>query len=242
MIDLLNIAKKAALEAAVLIKNSKKNIVVNKSEGKDIKLQTDLDSENIVVQYLRKHSDYDILSEEYGFIQGTSTSNLKWILDPLDGSLNFYRDLPLSCISVALWEGGIPKLGVIYNFNSNLLYAGIVGSGAWCNEIPIRVSNINKKSDSIICSGFPVYSSFDDESLSNFISEIQEFKKVRLLGSAALSLAFVASGSVEVYKENNIAIWDVAAGLAIVKAAGGKINFHFEKNIGNVYASNSKIN
>ena len=234
MIDLLNIAKKAALEAAVLIKNSKKNIVVNKSEGKDIKLQTDLDSENIVVQYLRKHSDYDILSEEYGFIQGTSTSNLKWILDPLDGSLNFYRDLPLSCISVALWEGGIPKLGVIYNFNSNLLYAGIVGSGAWCNEIPIRVSNINKKSDSIICSGFPVYSSFDDESLSNFISEIQEFK-VRPLGSAALSLAFVASGSVEVYKENNIAIWDVAAGLAIVKAAGGKINFHFEKNIGNVY-------
>jgi myo-inositol-1(or 4)-monophosphatase len=134
-----------------------------------------------------------------------------------------------------------PKLGVIFDFNSDLLYAGIIGEGAWCNDTLIAVSNESKKSNSIICTGFPVYSSFDDKSISNFISEIQDFKKVRLLGSAALSLAFVASGCIEVYKEKNIAIWDVAAGLAIVKAAGGKIYFHFENNIGNVCADNSKI-
>ena len=241
MINLLNIAKNAALEAADLLRKSKNNIIINKSEGKDIKLQSDLDSENIVIQILKENSDFDILSEEYGFLKGNSPSNLKWIIDPLDGSLNFSRNLPLSCISIALWDSKNPILGVIFDFNSNLLYSGIIGEGAWCNDTSITVSNIYKKSNSIICTGFPVYSSFDDKSISNFIAEIQDFKKVRLLGSAALSLAFVATGSVEVYKENNIAIWDVAAGLAIVKAAGGKIHFHFEDNMGNVCADNSKI-
>ena len=240
MFDLLDIAKKAAIDAADLIKKSK-NIIINKSKGKDIKLQSDLDSENIVIKILKENSGFDIISEEYGFLKGEFNSDLKWIIDPLDGSLNFSRNLPLCCISIALWKDNNPLLGVIFDFNSDLLYSGIVGEGAWCNQTPIKVSDINEKSNSIMCTGFPVYSSFDNESLSNFISNIQDYKKIRLLGSAALSLAFVANGSVEVYKENNIAIWDVAAGLAIVKAAGGKIYFQFENNIGDVCADNSKI-
>lgn len=240
MFDLLDIAKKAAIDAADLIKKSK-NIIINKSKGKDIKLQSDLDSENIVIKILKENSGFDIISEEYGFLKGEFNSDLKWIIDPLDGSLNFSRNLPLCCISIGLWKDNNPLLGVIFDFNSDLLYSGIVGEGAWCNQTPIKVSDINEKSNSIMCTGFPVYSSFDNESLSNFISNIQDYKKIRLLGSAALSLAFVANGSVEVYKENNIAIWDVAAGLAIVKAAGGKIYFQFENNIGDVCADNSKI-
>ena len=134
MINLLNIAKNAALEAADLLRKSKKNIIINKSEGKDIKLQSDLDSENIVIQILKENSDFDILSEEYGFLKGNSPSNLKWIIDPLDGSLNFSRNLPLCCISIALWDDKNPILGVIFDFNSNLLYSGIIGEGAWCND------------------------------------------------------------------------------------------------------------
>ena len=240
MFDLLDIAKKAAIDAADLIKKSK-NIIINKSKGKDIKLQSDLDSENIVIKILKENSGFDIISEEYGFLKGEFNSDLKWIIDTMDGSLNFSRNLPLCCISIGLWKDNNPLLGVIFDFNSDLLYSGIVGEGAWCNQTPIKVSDINEKSNSIMCTGFPVYSSFDNESLSNFISNIQDYKKIRLLGSAALSLAFVANGSVEVYKENNIAIWDVAAGLAIVKAAGGKIYFQFENNIGDVCADNSKI-
>ena len=227
MFDLLDIAKKAAIDAADLIKKSK-NIIINKSKEKDIKLQSDLDSENIVIKILKENSGFDIISEEYGFLKGEFNSDLKWIIDPLDGSLNFSRNLPLCCISIALWKDNNPLLRVIFDFNSDLLYSGIVGEGAWCNQTPIKVSDINEKSNSIMCTGFPVYSSFDNESLSNFISNIQDYKKIRLLGSAALSLAFVANGSVEVYKENNIAIWDVAAGLAIVKAAGGKIIFNLK--------------
>ena len=241
MYNYLKTAKKAAKEAACLLMKSKNNIVINKSNGKDIKLQSDLDSEDIVIKILKENSDLDILSEEYGYIKGKVKSNLKWIVDPIDGSLNFSRNIPLCCVSIALWDNYDPVLGVIFDFNSNLLYSGIVGEGAWCNKVSINVSNVNKKSNSIICTGFPVYSSFEDENIINFISEVQDFKKVRLLGSAALSLAFVANGSAEVYKENNIAIWDVAAGLAIVKAAGGKIYFHFENNIGNVCADNSLI-
>ena len=239
--DLLSIAKKAAVKASDFLIKSGNNIIVNKSESKDIKLQSDFDSENIVIKILRDNSDFDILSEECGYLKGKNSSKLKWIVDPLDGSLNFSRSLPLCCISIALWEENNPILGVIFDFNSNLLYSGIVGKGAWCNKLSISVSKVNKKSNSILCTGFPIYSSFKDENIINFISEIQEFKKVRLLGSAALSLAFVANGTVEAYKENNIAIWDVAAGLAIVKAAGGKIYFHFDNNVGNVSADNSLI-
>lgn len=234
MKEYLEIALKAAKIAGLGIRQEIAATKVNKSDGKDIKLQSDLDSEKLVFKILQEESDLDILSEEAGFIKGKNNSELTWIVDPLDGSLNFSRGLPLFCISIALWQNDEPILGIIYDFNTEKVYTGIVGEGAWCNGQPIKVSDIKTKNEAIVCTGFPVYSSFEDESLKNFIKDIQQYKKVRLLGSAAFSLSMVAKGSADVYTENNIALWDIAAGLAIVKAAGGVINYHFtnkEKNL-----------
>lgn len=240
MMEYLEIAKYAAIESSKYLLNQEL-VQVNVSDGKDIKLQADVDSEQIIFKILKENSDLNILSEEAGFFKGSSNSDLMWIVDPLDGSLNYSRKLPLNCISIALWNQNKPILGVIYDFNSKAMYSGVVGEAAWLNFDHIRVSQVEKKSEAIICTGFPVYSSFDNDYLKDFINEIQVYKKVRLLGTAALSLAYVAKGAVEAYKENNIAIWDVAAGLAIVKAAGGYIKYEFDNNIGNVYASNNKI-
>ena len=165
-------------------------------------------------------------------------------MDPLDGSLNYSREIPLNCISIALWKGDQPVLGVIYDYNHDSLLKGIVGEGAYLNDESIKVSDIDDKSKSIITTGFPVYTSFEDASLLDFIKTIQSYKKVRLLGSAALSLSLVAKGSVEAYTESNIAFWDVAAGIALVKAAGGFTDYSFtnrEKYLMNVFVSNGKI-
>ncbi|MDD4527201.1 MAG: inositol monophosphatase [Candidatus Margulisbacteria bacterium] len=237
--ELLNKALKAALlSGEILVKYEQKKI--NSSSGKDIKLQADIDSEKILIDSL-KETNINILSEETGLLEMNHNSDLLWIVDPLDGSLNYSRDIPLNCISIALWNKNEPILGVIYDFNHNKMYKGIVGEGAFVNKKKIHVSDIYKKSNSVITTGFPVYFSFEDKTIVDFIKTVKEYKKIRLLGSAALSLSLVANGSVEAYSEQNIAFWDVAAGIALVKAAGGKVKYKFvdiEKKLMNVFVTN----
>ncbi|MGZ3756167.1 MAG: inositol monophosphatase family protein [Mucilaginibacter sp.] len=239
----LEAAVYAAKEAgAFLLKCKNEKIVINSSHNKDIKLEADLLSEKLIIDALSEKSSINILSEESGFIKNDDNSKFCWIVDPLDGSLNFSRGIELYGVSIGLWEGNKPVLGVVYDFENSYLYTGIVGDGAYCNGEKIIVSNIEEKKASILATGFPVYSDFDTNNLSEFINELQGYKKVRLLGSAAISLVHVAKGSIEAYKEKNIAIWDVAAGLAILLAAGGKavIEEGKGKNYLNVYASNGQ--
>jgi myo-inositol-1(or 4)-monophosphatase len=239
---LLDLAIKAALHSADTVL-SKRELTINRDQGKDIKLQADLESEKVILSYL-KSSGINILSEESGFTRVSTNSEYIWIIDPLDGSLNYSRNIPLSCISIALWFQEEPVMGVVYDFERKRVYSGVVGEGAFVDNTKIKVSNVSKVSKSIITTGFPVYSSFDEVDLHTFIQEIQNYKKVRLLGSAALSLALVASGSVEAYKENNIALWDVAAGIALVLAAGGSVNYSFtdhDNHLLKVYATNGSI-
>ena len=240
----LEIAINAAKSAGeFLIKGYDTTIQINSSIDKDIKLQSDLDSEKIVFDILNKKSEISILSEEFGFLEKSKVNNYRWIIDPLDGSLNYSRSIFINCVSVALWKGNEPVLGVIYDFIHDDLYTGIVGETAELNGEPINTSNIRHKADAILCTGFPVYSDFDTENLLNFIQEIQSYKKVRLLGSAAISLSLVARGAVEAYKEDNIAIWDVGAGIPIILAAGGhcEISKGKNENLLSVYASNGVL-
>jgi len=242
--EYLNIAVKAILRAGNTLRNDfNSTIKINSSIGKDIKLQADLDSEKIILEFLTGESDIPILSEESGYLESKVQNDYRWIIDPLDGTLNYSRSIFINCISIGLWNGNKPVLGVIYDFIHDSLFTGIVGGSARLNGEVISTSNIRYKKDAILCTGFPVYSNFGTENLSDFVSEIQEFKKVRLLGSAALSLSLLARGSVEAYKEDDIAIWDVAAGIPIIIAAGGicEISAGRSKNLLNVYAYNGKL-
>ena len=148
-----------------------------------------------------------------------------WILDPLDGSLNYMRGIPMYCISLALWKGFEPVLGVIYDLTKNDIYHGINGSGAFKNDVKIMVSKISRFSDAVLCTGFPVNFSYTDNNIIEFADNVKKYKKIRLFGSAAMSLSLVASGIIDAYIEENIMVWDVAAGIAIVKAAGGNVEF-----------------
>jgi myo-inositol-1(or 4)-monophosphatase len=199
---------------------------ITKELPRDVKLRADHESEEIIVNELQRASDFRILTEERGIIEAPSEEkDYLWIVDPLDGSVNYLEGIPFCCVSIGLWHAGEPLLGVVFDFVHDQLFKGIVGQGARLNDEPISVKTSRRIDQSVLCTGFPVSMDFGSPSLTSFINQVREFKKVRLLGSAALSLAYVAAGRADAYYERNIKIWDVAAGLALVKAADGKIAF-----------------
>ncbi len=222
------------------------------SQGHDIKLVADLESEKRVVEVLRRETEFPILSEEGGWISdsGRTPSDLLqgetpvWVVDPLDGSFNFHRGLPMAAVSIALWRSGRPVLGVIADVFRDEVFAGGENLGMRVNDREVSVSQIDKVSDAALCTGLPVGGSFSVEALTQAVHDMSNFKKVRYLGSAALSLAYVASGRADVYKENGIRLWDVAAGLALVVGAGGKVEFQphaTDVTLLSVHASNGRL-
>ena len=238
----LFVAREAALAAGEFLSGyDRDNILVKSEEGKDIKISADRESEKIIIDSLGSKSDLAILSEERGLIKAhTEEDTLKWIIDPLDGSLNFFRGIPNCCVSIGLWDGNTPLLGIIYDFDRNALFAGIAEKGAWLNGNKIGVSKIDTEQEAILFTGFPASTDFSSDALKKYIQQVQVFKKVRLIGSAALSLAYVAAGCGDAYFERDIMIWDIAAALAILSGAGGK--YYIEPasngNAYNVYATN----
>lgn len=231
-----DLAKKVAKSVGqYLIVQEKKQ--VESATGRDIKLKLDKESEALIVESLQCDSDYAILSEEAGLIGQASSGLPYWIIDPIDGTLNYSRNCPIACVSIALWLGDKPILGVVYDFNRDELFAGLIGEGAWLNDLPLPKVNIRDKSQAILATGFPTYLEIDDTNIQQFISDVKDYKKVRMLGSAALSLCYVASGRVDGYKENNIKLWDVAAGVAINSA----MDIYFEVNIKEDYNTNTLV-
>jgi myo-inositol-1(or 4)-monophosphatase len=239
----LELAKDAATAAGDCIRGIDPGNII-RNDGRDLKHQADIVLNTIINEYLNKYSSFPILSEEgIKDVENFHDTPL-WIVDPLDGTVNFSRGIDMSCVSIALWKNDHPIFGVIYDFNKSNLYCGIVNEGAWCNERKISVSGITSTQKAILLTGFPVQRDFSSKSIKSFIFYIQNFKKVRLLGSAAISLAYLASGHADAYIEEDIYIWDVAAGLALVLSAGGEINIKKSKApfLLKVVATNGKIN
>lgn len=209
---------------------------------KEMKAASDRILEDIIVSRLRA-TGLDILSEETGLIGSGSGDVLRWVVDPLDGTVNFMRGLAPCSVSLALCRGNVPVLGVIGEFPSGALAWGGADQGAFRSDLPILVSAVAERQQAVICTGFPSRFEFDAEGAQWIASTLAPFGKVRMFGAASLSLMNVARGAAEVYAERDIMIWDVAAGLAIVEGAGGVFNMAEGRHPDafNVYASNGLI-
>lgn len=223
----LECAKKAARLAGEYLKK-REGIQVDSLEGKDIKLSSDKMSEKIILDVL-KESEIPVLSEEAGF-KGKA-GELCWVVDPLDGTINYFKGLvDFACVSIALWQKDRPVLGVVYRFMMDELFYGCEGEGAFLNGDKIVPSNIKETFQAVMATGFPVRRSYDTESLTKFVKQVQCFKKVRMLGAAAIMGTFVANGRLDAYFEDEIMLWDVAAAVAIVNAAGGATSLELLKD------------
>ena len=217
-----HIAKKASVSAGKLLLN-KNSITEIFSSDKDIKLTADIEAEQSIKDIISAESSYPILAEE----SGKSVKKLGdtyWIIDPLDGTANYSRSIPISAVSVCLMHQLNPVLGVIYDFNNDHLYEGSIFSDALLNNQKIKVSSVDNSKSGMLITGLPNNTDYSDKALTRMIRDFQDWRKVRMLGSAAMAAAYVASGKADVYKEKNSYIWDVAAGAAIVKAAGGYVS------------------
>jgi len=193
--------------------------------GHDVKVRGDVESETLLARLLGAATGYAVFGEESGLI-GDAGGDWVWVIDPLDGTANYERGVPACCVSVALCRRGIPVIGVVYDFNRDEMFSGVVASEdldgvAMLNGRNMRVSRTAHRAQGILATGFPVASDFDASALGDYVRSVQNFRKVRSLGSAALMLAYVACGRFDAYVERNVRFWDVAAGMVLVQAAGG---------------------
>lgn len=221
----LELSKFIATQAGERLLNSfgqeQKNYVHCIEHPKEIKALADTVLEEDILKGLLPFG-LPILSEESGYIHGQKESKYWFIVDPLDGTFNFVKGLGPSAVSVALWQDERPIFGVIYSLLDRQLFWGGHGMGSYADDERISVSSTSNRSKASICTGFPVRFDFENDiSMRNFWHLVRAYAKVRMLGSAAVSLLHVAKGSSDVYLEENIMLWDVAAGLAIVEGAGG---------------------
>jgi len=220
-LDEFKIAKKVASDTAEMLQeNFLSNAGILSNRGKDIKTVADHAAHEFIVDKL-SNTDIPIISEE-GNALSFNLNERQWIIDPIDGTLNFTRDFKMSAVSIALWDNGRPILGVVHHLFTNEVFTSFQHHGAYKNDHKISVSTIKQKNKAILVTGFPSGRDYSKNSLDDFICNVQEYKKIRMLGSAALMLAYVACGYFDVYHEEDIYIWDVAAGLAIILEACGQ--------------------
>jgi len=218
--ELKDLAVDAARQAGDFLNQSKlEKKEIYKEEGRDIKLIIDQDTEKLIRSSLLG-TNIPILGEEYG---GEITEERYWVIDPIDGTANYFRGLDECCVSIALMEGSETLIGVIFNFNNDQMYTAIKDQGAFLNNMKISVSDIASRDKASITTGFPASESV--ESSMNFLEDLKGWKKVRMFGSAALSCAYVASGKCDYYAEKGVYLWDIAAGICLVKEAGGCADF-----------------
>lgn len=222
-----SLAEASVLKAGRELNESRNQwAVAERVEGHDVKIAADHQAEALIAGLLHAGSGLSVFSEEAGWIGATAdktTVEPYWVLDPLDGSANYLRGVPLCCVSLALVKGIEPLLGVIYDFNRNELFTGIASKGAWLNGVPMTVSNIVRPDEALLTTGFPVAMDYESDALREYVDAVRAYRKVRSLGTAATMLAYVAAGRFDIYRERSVRFWDVAAGIAMVLGAGGQV-------------------
>ncbi len=226
MSSLLQVATEAALAAGKLQReNFGSTLAVNEMLKYDIKLDLDVRSQELITAILLKaFPDHCIKGEEGD--SGNPASDTQWIVDPIDGTVNYFYGIPHFCVSIAAKQNGDYVAGVIHDPMQNETWTIKKGGVPMLNGKPIRTSERTKLSDAIVMVGFSKSRESLEASFERFKRISLEVRKTRMLGSAALALAYIATGRLDAYIEEQISEWDIAAGKMLVEAAGGK--YHAE--------------
>jgi myo-inositol-1(or 4)-monophosphatase len=253
----MKVQHKAALAAAVaaaqrvgklLLANRRSKKKINEATQHDIKLELDVRSQKLIERRLRhEFPEIPILGEEG--VVGEPNSPHRWVVDPIDGTVNFTYGIPHACVSIALQASllavsakrkvltrkpsappapeklpgpYVSLVGVIYDPFTDELWTAVRGQPARLNGRVIQVSRREKLEESIIAIGFAKEQSSLEKMLPAFNQLVHRVRKVRMMGSAALDLAYVASGRLDAYLEQGLRLWDIAAGGLIIECAGGE--------------------
>ncbi|MSU40484.1 MAG: inositol monophosphatase [Pedosphaera sp.] len=229
----LRCAMAAARQAGALMRrNLDAPKRINQKARHDIKLELDVRAQRLIERALQKDfPDIAVLGEEG--IVGDPGAAWRWVVDPIDGTVNFTRGIPHACVSIALqsrepgarhWDAYRTEIGVVYDPFLNEMWSARRGGKARLNNRTITVSTTQRLRDAVITMGFAKTRATVQRNLPIFDRLCRRVMKVRLMGSAALALTWTAAGRLDAYREEGICLWDIAAGGLILECAGGE--FH----------------
>ncbi len=240
----LELATHSALEAGKLLrKHFGSDAVVDEASDHDIKLALDKESQDLITTILLGARPGDALYGEEG-IAGNQDSERQWIVDPIDGTVNFYYGIPHFCVSIALRVAGEIVVGVIHDPMVGETWTVEKGGPAMLDGRPIEVSKREKLSESILFVGCGKDNDTMKTGIERFHRASLRARKMRMMGSAALGMAYIACGRLDAYIESRISLWDIAAGQLLVETAGGKVELTINTDHSDTYgivASNGKI-
>lgn len=223
--EFLTTAKRAAVDAGkyILDRMGKIEEVTYKDGPNNFVTDVDKASEKIIIDTIRQvFPGHSILAEESGEQQ--SDDEIKWVIDPIDGTVNYAHSFPFFCVSIGVMRNGAVEVGVVYEPVRGELFSAVKGSGALLNGEEIKVSEVSSVRDALVGTGFAY-------SVEGRLSNMQLFGKMsgkaqglRRAGAAALDLCYVACGRMDGFWEMNLSPWDTAAGHLMVSEAGGKVS------------------
>lgn len=220
----LEVARQAAAEAAEILRSRAGAGRVREKGRADLVTEVDEASERAILARIHAaFPDDAVVAEESA--AAVRSEGRRWIVDPLDGTVNYVHGHPFACVSIAFADAEGPAAGVIHAPFLNEVFHASRGGGAWLNDRPIRVSEVSDPSDALFATGFPFKPGKGDPvEFFRLVTEVLLASHgVRRAGAAALDLAYVAAGRVEAFFELGLAPWDMAAGLLLVEEAGGRV-------------------
>jgi myo-inositol-1(or 4)-monophosphatase len=238
MIDLSVLTEKASLvakEAGAYLRQRQLTFDRSVVELKSMNaLVSDVDrsTEELIVQRLTHiFPEAGFLTEEETTFQATD-SQYTWVIDPLDGTTNFVHGLPIFSVSIALLKEDWPVVGVVYEVGMDECFTAYEGGGAFLNGKRIQVTSTTRLEDSLLATGFPYYNFSKLQGFQNTLAHMyQHTRGVRRIGTAAVDLAYTACGRFDGYFEYGLSPWDVAAGVVLVREAGGIVTNFENKNV-----------
>lgn len=223
MFHYLEVAQEAAQAAGELLRaHFEKPLTVNVTTAHDIKLEVDVLAQDLITKILLDRFPAHALYGEEGIV-GDQSSDYQWVVDPLDGTVNFFYGIPHFCISIALRFRGEVIVGVIYDPIREEFWSGAKGKTATLNGKEVQVSRRATLAEAVVSIGLAKTSATIDAGLPLLQEMVHRVRKCRMLGSAALDLAYVACGRLDAYIEQGISLWDIAAGWLLVECAGGRV-------------------
>ncbi len=190
----------------------------------DIKLRLDKESQELISDYLLSvFPESSILGEEGN--DGVAQSDYCWIVDPIDGTVNYFYGIPIFCVSIALQHKGKLVMGCVYDPMQQECFSAIAGQEPTLNGQPVAVSSRSCMAEAVVFIGHGTHDGSGEAGIRRFAHISRQVRKIRILGSAALTLCYIAAGRFDAYVEGRICLWDFAAARVILEAAGGVVEF-----------------
>ncbi|HLE62005.1 MAG TPA: inositol monophosphatase family protein [Pyrinomonadaceae bacterium] len=225
---MLNFVIQTARDAGrILAERLGRSLQISNKGDIDLVTESDLASEKLIIERIRSHYPrHSILAEESGeaIVAGTTPSDWKWIVDPLDGTTNYSHGYPCFCVSIGVEHRGRIELAAVYDPMRDEMFAAERGQGATLNDRRIRVSAVDDLNQAMLCTGFPYDVRKRPHFARHFSNFTMEAQAVRRDGSAAIDLAYVACGRFDGFWEDGLNPWDVAGGVLLIEEAGGRVS------------------